>query len=313
MSGERRKILEMLADGQIHADEAERLLRAVAEGEGAIASAKATIAKLGDVVSEAVSGALEGVGDRVDGDDAGEPVEGAAEGFAMAPDSQLNLRVRGGSVKLTQAPEGTPATIKSHSAKDVTVKQDGNAYSVRVGRKADGVTIVIPPIESISARVNGGEVKLRGVTASSTSARVNGGNIAVVGCDTALSARCNGGNVRVEGRVCELDLRVTGGSVDVSGMAISTGAHRIKVMGGNVDVKASADASVLVHTKVFGGAVSSDLPVEDETKVSGGQMSATYRIGGGDATLDIRVFGGKVKLTGPVAEPVAAPGEHGGE
>ncbi len=310
MSEERRKVLEMLADGQINADEAERLLRAVNEGEGAIASAKATIAKLGDAVSEAIGDAVGSVEERLQ---TGKPIENAGEGFDMGAGSQLNVRVRGSNVTVTQGPEGSPARVVSSNNRDVKVTQDGDACHVRVGRHAGNVDISIPPIKEVSVKVMGGETKLRGITAARTHVTVQGGNLHVTDCDTALSSKCMGGNVVVTGRISELDLKIMGGSVSVDGLAVSTGVHRVKVMGGRVALTASDEASVLVRTNVFGGTVSSDLPVEGETKASGGQMSATYRIGGGDATLDIKVFGGKVKLTGPVAEPVAAPGEHGGE
>ena len=310
MSAEQRKILEMLAEGQITADQAERLLRAVDEGEGAIAAARDTISKLGDAVSEAVTDAVGVIEDHIEG---GELVEDAGEGFALAPSAQLNIKVRGSSVTVTQGPDGSLARVTSSNGLGVKVIRKEDSCTVRVGRQSGNVDICIPPVHEVAVKVAGGETRMQGITAGRTHVTAHGGNLYLSDCNTALDAKCMGGDATIGGRFTGLNLSVMGGSVNLDGLAANTGEHRVKVMGGSLDITASDEASLLVQASVFGGGVSANFPPEKENQGSGPQWGATYRIGNGDGVLAVKVFGGNVSLHAPSPEPAAAPVEQGGK
>ncbi len=310
MSEEQMQILNMLAEHKITADEAQRLLDALGGPESDVAEAKVeqAMAKLGEAMSRVFSGGTAAEWSEVAEPTVGEPVEGAEEGFEMAPDSTLAVRVKGASVRVTQVDEGRTASVTSSGRRAASVQRKGNTYFVIAGRGTGDVEVTIPPVRSVELKVTGGNVRLDGVRAD-VDANVKGGNLEARGCAGGFKARLMGGNADIGGRVRSISLKCMGGSATLNDLHIVEGEHSIRNMGGSVSLVVSPEASLTVRTSTFGGRVTSDVPAASESG-RGPKHRAEYKFGGGAAVLNVKAFGGDVTISRKEVAGAADNTEH---
>jgi len=289
------RILEMLAQHKITAEQAGRLLEASAEGEVTElgADAQRTMTKLGQMLARGLgAGKREGSWTEAR-EEAGERIERAERGFEMPPESALVVTVKDGSVKVVQQKQGDRASLRS-SGDGVSMRRAGRQYFLDVKGSPEEVELDIPPVKSLTVDVAGGRAVLAEVKADST-VRLKGGSFVSRGFAGNLSGKCLGGSMHVAGKVRGIDLKCMGGSVTVGELVIVQGEHRIKTMGGSVSLGVSRQASLKMRTKTLGGNVTTDIPAMRRNEGVRSSVSE-YKVGAGAAVLNVKALGGNVDV-----------------
>ncbi len=294
MSAEQQKVLELLSQGKVTAEDAARLLEAIGEksAQKAAAPPGETVSKLGEMFGKFFQGGAWGAGPAPEPHPGAEAVAAAEEGFDLPPGASLSIKAKGGSIGVVQADAGECAHLAGDGAARTVVSHTGQEYFADVG--AGYVEFRIPPVRSLKLNLAGGNLELRGVAAN-VSAKIHGGSVSGKDCTGRFELKCMGGNVDLEGRVTGLDLNCMGGSAAVRGLGITEGQHRARCMGGNVRMTVLAEASVTIRAKAMGGSVNSDVPPSGG---AGGFFGhgAEYKFGEGAGVLEVQAFGGQVDI-----------------
>lgn len=257
MSEEQREILKMVADKTITVEEAERLLKALEEGERARESRQPkdrggvgaafdalsdVLSDIGPMVRNAVEDAVSGVGFGPD-----EPDE---EGFETVPWEkgpviipqgatleivQRRTGVRHGAGLYVEGVPGDACTIEGSGASDVRVyRQEGRVHI----RWAHGDLKVCVPhtVAKVVARVMGGSIRSHEVA-----------------CPVHL--RTMGGNLELSGVAHPFDVKTMGGGVTLDLASGFRGDAKGHTMGGSIAATVPCDLSCTVHAVTMGGAV----------------------------------------------------------
>jgi hypothetical protein len=290
MSEEQAKILKMLAEGKIKAEQAERLLAAIGEGGGSAPArppAEESMAKLGKLVERIVSNrglSFAGISE----DTAGEPVQAPEQGFAVSPDTVVEVKAKGCNVRVVRSDQEGMLTVIPGDGQNVSVRQSDGRVSVRAWPGAGNLAVRLPAVKSLALDTAGGNAELDGLR-TNVEASVKGGNLTAKDCAGRLGLKVMGGNADVEGQISGINLKCMGGSANVRGISIVEGEHNVKVMGGGASLTVSPGASLTVRAKAFGGGVTADGP-------SAAGSHGEFKFGDGAAALDVKAFGGGVDI-----------------
>ena len=311
MSQEQKQILEMLNEGRISVEEAERLLNALSNGrktgqKRVIATAGATrkslgssldsigeaIAGIGPIITEAVGEATAGLGSvevEIHGyeEDDLEPVElDEQNGFEIESGRELVIRCDHGA-------DGSSSGIhlKGAEGNRCEVPEDG-AEQARVFRGPDFDLI----------RWSGSDLRLVvPETVSSVTASTLGGDVTTEGLGCGVVLKTLGGNMELRGVRGEFRAKTLGGSIGMSIIATPEGHSRASTMGGDIRLRVSEDCSFRLRAKTMGGSIQID-PVfgEAERAISAPHGKATILIGGEDtgATISLKTAGGNIVVLG---------------
>ncbi len=308
MDEERMKVLQMLGEHRITADQAERLLDSLgrAGGEPMSARAEQAIGKLGEIIGRVFTGRH--AWDREARQVEGEPVPEPGQGFALGSGDSLAVLATAGNVRIVQRDDAEVATVSSPAGRPADVRRKGTTCIVRASIPPGDLDITIPPIKSLDVKLSGGSARLEGVGAD-VRISVRGGNLAADGCTGRFDVKCMGGSADIRGRISGIDVKCMGGSIALNALHLVEGEHRVRAAGGEVDLTVSPGSSLTVRASVLGGSVTSDLPVEREDR-RGPRARAEYRIGDGRAFLDVKAMGGNVHIG--LAQQAGATSPAGG-
>lgn len=290
MSEEQAKILNMLAEGKIKAEQAERLLAAIGDGGGsapARAPAEESMAKLGKLVERIVSNkglSFAGMAE----DTAGQPVHAPEQGFAVSPDTVVEVKAKGCNVRVARSDQEGMATVIPGDGQDVSVRQSDGRVSVRAWPGAGDLAVRLPAVKSLALDAAGGNAELDGLR-TNVEASVKGGNLTARDCAGRLGLKVMGGNADIEGVIAGISLKCMGGSANLRGLCIVEGEHDVKVMGGGASLTVSPGASLTVRARAFGGGVTADAP-------SAAGSHGEFKFGDGAAVLEVKAFGGSVDI-----------------
>jgi hypothetical protein len=296
MSEEQLRILRMLSEKKITVEQAEALLGALGEDREPIgAPAREAMEKLGRVIGSVVgdsNGIPWGLGH--DAADAATEEVGP-EGLELPEDAEMVLRVKGGNVSVRRVDGTRTAQFVTSGGARPKVSLAGQTCSVDVRPKGGNVEIMVPDLRGLTIRLMGGRAEVAGLTGT-LRANVKGGDLDARDCHGPVSVKCMGGNASITGSLRALDVKCMGGAVRLGGVLIDSGKHAVKVLGGSLNLSFSEGSSVLVRTETLGGDVKTDLePVSQEGGLA--KKRAEYRIGSGEAYLDVKLFGGDVMIT----------------
>lgn len=266
MSEERREILKMLADRVITVDEAERLLKALWQGEAegqraavggegwahhgrfAFRGLGGALAGIGPmvrgVVEEAVSGLGLELGD--DEDEGLEPVSLEGGSFSIEPGATLVLRQRrtlgsgeGARLELS-ASKGEACGVDARQAHGVRVLR-GRSRAV-VAWDGGELAVVVPAgVQRLKVLVTTATVRASDLPCE-LKARTMGGRLDLCGLVRTFAVRAMGGDVRLSmGRGFEGDGRVVamGGSIELGWPREVGGTLKAVALGGDVRIDES--------------------------------------------------------------------------
>lgn len=305
MSEEQMRILEMLADHKITAEQAEALLAALGEDRNPLATlSQEAMEKIGKVVggiSRGIGAPWSGGNDETD-DGA---TEVGPEGIELPEDAELVVRVKGCSVRIHRVDGTRTAMVTSSGTRKPMVRLDGKTcFLTGGGRRTGDIDVACPAIGALAVKMMGGSAAVEGLDAR-IRAKVHGGEFRAVRCSGPFDLKCFGGNLTVDGEMTAVNAKCMGGEMRLGRLCVSEGRHRVGVMGGSVKLGLDPACSVLVRTQVFGGAVNTDLACVCEP--SGlAKRRAEYRMGAGDAVLDVKAMGGDISIKQAAASEATA-------
>ena len=346
MGAEERIILEMLRNGKISVDDAERLLNAVRSGDNKAGrrgssildtswweeverSLGETLSKVEDRISRVVTDLprssiripLRGIKRKRQREAQGfAPVALDDQTFDLPANARVEVDIEGGALTVEEA--AGPAHIgfdrEGHDWEWAVQAQNDTyvicVYASAVWAGVPNVTLRLPPVESLTCRVSGGNMagqklsatldiaveggslQLTGVTGA-LQLNTAGGGIGVQGEVPSLQAVSAGGSVSFQGRVEELEVKSAGGSVSLDHAALSAGDHRVESAGGGVMLVLDSTSAVAIDAAASGGGVDVNLPGavgEARNRYGTGQYTGT--LGDGTASLQLRSSGGSIRI-----------------
>lgn len=281
----RIEILNLLRDGVIGTDEAERLLSALERGErrrrdGGEASPWEDVAKgmvgIGRTVASTVNQAVRAAFGRARKGEPSATAERLRE-FTVAPGARLavaNDSFRGGAVRLVGV-RGESCRVECDGG--VELERDGP--DVRLRWRGSGIEVQVPDaLGRIQVHTTGGDLVAEGVHPSLRLDTL-GGDVRLDGVEGTFEATTLGGDVRI----------------DLSKLA---GDSRVTTMGGSVEVLVDEGCAGLVRARSLGGQVEFE-PGLGEVRRAPDGFAAVGELAIGPephARLDLETAGGRITV-----------------
>lgn len=127
----------------------------------------------------------------------------------------------------------------------------------------------------------------------------NQGDVTVGSSSGPIRAHTLNGTVTLDDVVSgAVDAYSLNGDIVFAGSIEAGGSYILSTHAGNVVVKVPTDASVAISASTFGGAFETAFPVTLSKAESGGR-TVTLSLGGGDARMELKSFGGMIRLERP--------------
>jgi hypothetical protein len=287
MTGERIEILKMVAEKKVTAEEAERLLRALDEGqsqrhrqapgpssaprfERGMFGLGGLIEEVGSTVQEAMQDAMATLG-------VSDPHEGLAHvqvengAFALPAGSTLTISQRGLSTGDVELVPGEGEIGKFAQGDHVRALQGKDGV---VLLPSGGLKLAVPPgVRSLTISLRGGAVR----------------GAAMPG---PMSIRTMGGEVALTQVLHPLELRTMGGKVRLGLEPSIAGDCTIATMGGSVELVVPDSLALRIEAHTMGGKIELD---GERLSRDGGVVTLGPE-GAPQLTVHIKTTGGKVRL-----------------
>lgn len=283
MGAEERLILEMLREGKISVEDAERLLGAIRNGseradhrassflegnwwEEVERSLGETLSKVEERISRAVTDIprgtirmpLRGLKRKRQREEQGyTPVELHDQSFALPSDARMEVDVEGGALTVEEAPGDAHVSFDRDGHDwEWTVLRLGNTYVLSVYANAvwagvPNVSLRLPPVQSLACKVIGGSMSGHNLT-SPLEVSISGGSLQLSEVRGALNLESAGGAIGVSGNVPALVASSAGGPVSLHGEAK---ALNIRAAGGSVNINHALLREGEHHVESAGGGV----------------------------------------------------------
>ena len=301
MDEEKRKILQMLSEGKISAEEAEELLEALEE------SKKNRIPGVAKEEPERrwpwdregwpfgkkrPKWALIREGGLFTGK---VPFQGSTERtIEVSEGTELQITVGGGDLKISRSQD---PELKLRAAL-YRCKIDKDERRVEISAGGADLELEVPPaISALRLTSGGGDISVEGVSLS-LKAKVRGGDFRGAQLEGAIEVHATGGDVKLENVDSPaLEVASHAGDIDVTMGTVKDGRLNLRSLGGDVSLKLSPDSAFDVQIETLGGEVHTDLPLEvAEKRKHRLRHRLKGSLGGGGAQISLTSQGGDVSL-----------------
>ncbi len=301
MNEEKMRILQMLSEGKISAEEAEELLEALEESkEGQSSDQQEEKSKWTRPWGQErwafkkKGPKWTGIGKGIPFASEG-PFEGPTERTIEVPgETELQITTGGGDVKLSSTQK---LALKLRAALH-QCKINKGERRVEISAGGTDLELEVPPtISSLRLSVGGGDISVEGLSLS-LKARAGGGDFRGVQLKGAIEVHATGGDVKLENIDSPaLEVATGGGDIDVTMGTVKEGRVNLRSVGGDVCLKLSPDSTFEVLMGSLGGDIHTDLPLEVVEKSEHRlQHRLKGRSGGGGAQISLSSKGGDVNL-----------------
>ena len=319
MTDEQGRVLDMVSEGKISVEEAERLLSALA-GARDVHSA-GPHAGLGEALHrEVISVVMEEGGESV-----GEALQDDTFKVGEAP--RVVIKNDNGRVRCEVGDEGAVrvrAILKNPRSVKYSVFQEGDVVTVEAKSKGKSsllgffgrrgsvdIVVTAPRATALDIRTGNGAVEASGFESESSVRTANGrialqhmkggldvvatnGKISLGACEGDVIARTTNGPIKVEDAMGSINASTVNGPLTFSGELLPSGNSKLKTVNGPVGVTLLGQLSLKVDASCVAGRVKSELP---GLKASGRSLEGT--IGEGEAELVVRTVNGLINLRQP--------------
>ena len=315
MGAEERLILEMLREGKISVEDAERLLGAVRNDsekanrgfssilesnwwEDVERSLGETLSKVEDRISRAVTDLprgtirmpLRGLNRKRQREAQGyTPVDLEDQSFAIPADARMEVDVEGSALTIEEAPGDAQVGFdrEGHDWEWSVLKLDDtyvlSVYANAVWASVPNVSLRLPPVRSVACQVAGGGMSGHNLTAP-LEVSVSGGTLQLTDVTGALTLHASGGAIGVLGDVPTLEASSAGGSISLLG---TVGRFDVKAAGGSVSINHARLNEGDHRVESAGGGVilvlDQDSAVSIEAAASGGGVDINLPGASGEA------------------------------
>ncbi len=301
MKPETKEILQMVADGVINVEEAERLLDAVSEGErksrqkgarpggpgDSFESVRDALAQIGPAVGEAVrevTGIFRDPERDAEFEEGAAPVPPEGTQCTLAPGSRLEIRSerrvgRGGDVELVGTEGETLEVLPGPGSHARLLEKDGR---VKIRWRGGWLKVKVP----------------RSVAGLDT--KTLGGNVTMSGIDAAAQIKTLGGNLVLSGLSLDCRAKTMGGDVTASLKEDCRGRFQFTTMGGDVDVASPLEGpSLAIEARTMAGRVQIDPGFRGSVRrrsSAGGPTSVQVGEDQPQVTLRLKTMGGNITV-----------------
>ena len=315
MGDEERLILEMLREGKISVEDAERLLGAIGKGndrakggfssilesswwEEVERSLGETLSKVEDRISRAVTDLprgsirmpLRGLNRKRQREEQGyTPVDLQDQSFTIPPDARIVVDIEGSALTIEEAPGDAYVSFdrEGHDWEWSILKLDDtyvlSVYANAVWAGVPNVTLRLPPLRSLSCQVVGSSMSGHGIT-TPLDASISGGSIQLTEASGELKLNSSGGAIGVMGNVSSLQAVSAGGPISLLGRVQSLD---VRAAAGAVSIDHAVLSEGDHHVESAGGGVilvlNADSAVTIEAASSGGGVDVNVPGASGEA------------------------------
>lgn len=302
MDEERKKILDMVAEGKISAEDGAKLLSALEQGGSDTRGPgrpRSPRPPRPPKAIETIASALSGIGPAVRN-----AVESAVStididaGDSFDTDVYEDLEVMDHSAGPIEVPEGCRLVFRTRRREGGNLALKGHGEStLQVG--GDTESLKVMGDEEMIVVVWGDGLLEAGVPASApVEVRTTGGDVSASGMSRELSVKTLGGGISMEDVQGALSAKTMGGSILLEVSGELSGACAAKTMGGDISVSLPTGAVSSLSAKTMGGEVSIDeslgrVDLKGGPGASRGTLSCE---GGADSSLSVKTLGGNISV-----------------
>ncbi|PLX15957.1 MAG: hypothetical protein C0601_11755 [Candidatus Muiribacterium halophilum] len=253
MSEEKREILNMLKEGVINVEDAERLLNALHEGKenkGHNESSKSILDTIVDNINSITPIITESLSD------IGPTIQNAINDLNNnIPEDYEEISVSGPSIVLENDTELSIFSLKTAIGDLVINSVEGNEVKIL---SSDSGIRVYKKEKSVIMRYSG-----------------NGLKIAIPDCVDFLKVRILGGQIFSDELNCECDLKTMGGNIIAENVFYKT---RLRTMGGNISISLLPNWKEELNAKTMGGSIKLDIPEKISSELFASTMAGKIMI-----------------------------------
>jgi len=296
MNEERMKVLEMVADGTISADDAAKLLDALNDSGGKhrfnaphppkpprLGAFHGVFHTMGDMMGEVMKEMRVGFGredipsDAVEAESLDEEIPAGASVRVKSPG--MKLCGSSGSVKVTRSESGR-LVVRPVTGEKLRILRDGDDIQIYISE--GGAELEIPE------------------AAGSVELTLKAGSISVSDLHCPLKARTMGGSVHLARPGAHFSIKTMGGGLDLVLGPEWNGGSKAKTMGGGVSVELLEGFSGRVDASTMGGSVEASGVRVIEDRPSPGSSRKVVAMGDDDdsSILVVKTMGGGVTIRG---------------
>ena len=319
MTDEQGRVLDMVSEGKISVDEAERLLSALAGAQEA--ESEGPHAGLGDALHrEVISVVMEDGGEQL-----GETVQD--ETFTVGEAPRVVIKNDNGRVRCEVGDEGSvrvAATLRHPRSIKYSATQDGDVVTVEAkskgkssllgffghGGSAD-IVVTAPRKTALEVGTANGGIEASGFESESSVSSTNGGmtfrdmmggleasstngKITLGACEGDLAVSSTNGRITVDNAKGSISASTVNGAVSYSGELVPGGSNELSTVNGPVEVQLLGEVSVRVEASCVHGSLKSDLPELEVTGPKGRKLEGT--LGDGETELTVQTVNGPISI-----------------
>ena len=303
MTDDQGRVLEMLSEGKISVDEAERLLAALVSGNSGT--------WVGSGASETRRVGLERFSVVLEADSEADVQDSYDDTFEVGESPRVVVNNVNGNVRCEVGQDNAvrvQATLRNAEAVDYRAVQKGDTITVDVktrgtrsllgflGRSGRTDLIVISPRRSgLELKVMNGAIEADGFEGAAA-ASAQSGKITLIGCDGAVRARSTNGAIDLENARGSIDAATMNGPLNYAGEMLPGSENRLKTMNGQVRVTLLGTPSLRIDASCSHGRISSEFPGLTVSGQVGRRLEGT--LGDGEAKLAVRTMNGSISIVG---------------
>ena len=314
-----KRVLDMLSEGKISVDEAERLMVAIVQAPNNQEQPSEN--------NETRRRPLEQVSVRVQPNTEATSAKTRDDTFTVGASPTLVVDGYNGRIAVNPGPDNTirvQATLRNPSRVDYQVSQDGDTVKVMARRRgkaslfgflgnSGGVNIVVttPRKTDVDLNTGNGRIDLNGVEGSSTLHTSNGGivmdsvkgdldastsnsRIELSQMEGSAVLRTSNGRIVLDNVKGDFNAETSNGSIAFKGEMIQGGNNQLRTSNGGVSVKLEGTPSLTINASTSNGRVTSKLPVLTDS--AGDRHRLVGTIGDGEAELLVQSSNGSVTI-----------------
>ena len=326
MSEEQRQILEMLSEGKINADEADRLLRIINQPQSVNVETP-TGSKWHHGHERVWHHGHERVAVMVHPDADTEQGDTRDDVFAVGESPKLTVNGENGRIIVNSGDDGeirVQARLRNPSRIDYHVTQDGDTVRVEARQKRKAslfgfhgmntnieITVTTPRNTNVELNTSNGRIELTGVENSGKLESSNGSismksvkgdfeatthnsTIELHDAEGSATLRTSNGRISMENVKGDFEAQTQNGAISFSGEFSPGSDNQIKTSNGSVRVKLQGTPSLKIDATTSNGSITSKL--SDMAASIDEKNHLVGTIGDGEAQLVIQTSNGAVSI-----------------
>ena len=320
MNEDRKRVLNLLSEGKIDSDQAERLLDALGHSESASDThGGARPSPVGQ--AERVQVTVEPETESREGRDHDDT-------FTIDGPPRLEVENFNGRVEVIGGgPEGSVrvrAEIRNPDRTDYRLGQDGNTIRVEAKRKGklgifqfvstsrgNRISVTVPTNADVSIHTSNGRIELHKVDGT-VKLHTSNGRISVAEVQGKVEAQTSNSRIDAKKVIGEVDLRTSNGRVTIEeskgvftaltdngrvhfeGELEPGGDNRFRTSNGSISVQLAGEPSLKLDASTSNGSVKCSHPLSGQ--VTSGKNHLAGVIGAGDASLTLQTSNGSISV-----------------